>query len=64
MAWLSVGTSHEDLCQKLSQHGILSDLEIKNAFRSTDRGDFVLPEDRYVIQYVFFFLINIYPQNF
>lgn len=46
MAWLSVGTSHEDLCQKLSQHGILSDLEIKNAFRSTDRGDFVLPEDR------------------
>lgn len=48
MAWLSVGISNEDLCNKLIQYGILKDNQIIEAFMHTDRGDFVLDEDRYV----------------
>lgn len=46
MAWLSVGESHADLCQKLINHEILKQGPILDAFLATDRGDFVFPEDR------------------
>lgn len=48
MAWLSVGESHADLCQKLINHDILKQGIILDAFLATDRGDFVFPEDRLV----------------
>jgi hypothetical protein len=46
MAWLSVGESHTDFCQKMINHEILKEGPILDAFRATDRGDFVFPEDR------------------
>lgn len=46
MAWLSMGTSNGDLCDKMVQHGVLQDGPILQAFQSTDRGDFVFPEDK------------------
>lgn len=48
MAWLSIGTSNEDLCLKLQGHQILKSGRILQAFQATDRGDFVFPDDRYV----------------
>jgi hypothetical protein len=49
MAWLSVGSSNDDLCEKLSFHGILKEGKILESFRLTDRGDFFPEEDRYVV---------------
>ena len=44
MAWLSAGTSNEDLIDQMITNGVIQDPQIENAFRFTDRGDFVLPE--------------------
>jgi hypothetical protein len=42
MAYLSVGTNHEELVDKMVMHGVLKEgTEILDAFRVTDRGDFV-----------------------
>eukprot|EP01039_Chlorochromonas_danica_P007794 gene7794-8605_t len=49
MAWLSVGNSNEELCEKMTLHGVLSPGPVLNAFLRTDRGDFVTPEDRSII---------------
>lgn len=46
MAWLSVGMSNDDLCDKLVQYGVLKESIVEAAFRITDRGDFVDAEDR------------------
>ena len=46
MAWLSVGVSNEDLCNKMMDLGLLEEGRILEAFRNTDRGDFVLEKDR------------------
>lgn len=46
MAWLSVGSSNEDLCRKLVENDVLRDGPILDAFRATDRGDFVAEEDK------------------
>jgi hypothetical protein len=47
MAWLSVGTSNQDLCDQLVDNGVLSvGSLIFEAFKYTDRGDFVLEADR------------------
>jgi protein-L-isoaspartate O-methyltransferase len=46
MAWLSVGTSNEELCEKLVENGVIRSQEILRAFSCTDRGDFVQPEFR------------------
>eukprot|EP01031_Cornospumella_fuschlensis_P034034 gene34034-41194_t len=46
MAWLSVGTSNNDLCEKMVHHGLLKEGPILEAFRATDRGDFVIPEEK------------------
>ena len=46
MAWLSIGNSNEDLCQKLIENDVLQPGTILEAFRATDRGDFVAAEDR------------------
>lgn len=47
MAWLSVGTSNEDLCEKMIENEVLyEDTNILKAFQNTDRGDFVPPDDR------------------
>jgi hypothetical protein len=47
MAWLSVGSSNEDLCQKMVDNDVLREGPLLDAFRATDRGDFVPEEDRY-----------------
>lgn len=47
MAWLSVGETNDDLCDKLLEHGVLQQGNIMNAFRHTDRGDFVQQDNRY-----------------
>jgi hypothetical protein len=41
MAWLSVGTTNEDLCDKMVDHAVLEAGIIQDAFRNTDRGDFI-----------------------
>lgn len=46
MAWLSVGTTNEDLCDKLLENGVLEAGSILDAFRNTDRGDFVQQDSR------------------
>ena len=46
MAWLSVGDTNDDLCNKLVGHGVLRPGAILNAFRVTDRGDFVQQDCR------------------
>lgn len=46
MAWLSVGVSNDDLCDKLIEHGVLKNEQIIAAFQHADRGDFVQEEDR------------------
>lgn len=47
MAWLSVGTSNEDLCEKMIENEVLyEDTNILKAFQNTDRGDFVPSDDR------------------
>jgi len=47
MAWLSVGTCNDDLCRKMVQHGVLKEgTKLLDAFMNTDRGDFVLDNDR------------------
>lgn len=47
MAWLSIGTSNDDLCSKLQSYSILQEgTDIMAAFRDTDRGDFVPMDDR------------------
>lgn len=47
MAWLSVGETNDDLCDKLLEHGVLQHGSILNAFRNTDRGDFVQQDNRW-----------------
>eukprot|EP00596_Hydrurales_sp_CCMP1899_P001960 CAMPEP_0119038168 /NCGR_PEP_ID=MMETSP1177-20130426/6891_1 /TAXON_ID=2985 /ORGANISM="Ochromonas sp, Strain CCMP1899" /LENGTH=488 /DNA_ID=CAMNT_0007000351 /DNA_START=323 /DNA_END=1789 /DNA_ORIENTATION=- len=46
MAWLSVGSTNDDLCNQLKQHGVLQTGAIFAAFRHTDRGDFVQQNKR------------------
>lgn len=48
MAWESIGSNNDELCDKLLSHSVLkSDMtNLIEAFRKTDRGDFVLPEFR------------------
>jgi hypothetical protein len=42
MAWLSVGTCNDDLCEKLVLHGVLKEgTKYLEAFLNTDRGNFV-----------------------
>ena len=48
MAWLSVGTTNDDLCDKLLENRVLEAGSILEAFRNTDRGDFVQQESRSV----------------
>jgi protein-L-isoaspartate O-methyltransferase len=43
-----MGTSNDDLCQKLHDNGVISDPEVLKAFRITDRGDFVQQNQRSV----------------
>jgi hypothetical protein len=52
MAWLSVGSSNDDLCEKLIFHGILKEGKILESFRLTDRGDFFPEDDRYVASFL------------
>lgn len=40
MAWLSVGSSNEELVDLMVFHGLLKDEKVVAAFRATDRGDF------------------------
>ena len=49
MAWLSVGNSNEDLVDKMCGHGVMVPGRILDAFRHTDRGDFVQQNHRYVV---------------
>ena len=44
MAWLTVAYSNEELCDKLVAYDILQPDIIQEAFRVTDRGDFVPDE--------------------
>jgi hypothetical protein len=47
MAWLSIGTSNQDLCEKLVDNDVLDEGSlIFKAFKYTDRGDFVSEADR------------------
>lgn len=47
MAYLSVGTCNEDLCNKMVRYQVLKeDSLILESFIHTDRGDFVIPEER------------------
>lgn len=54
MAWLSVGQSNEELLSVMTQNRVFktepsspyNDL-ILEAFKNTDRGDFVFPIDRF-----------------
>ena len=53
MAWLSVGSSNEELINKMVQNKVFKTepydkykAKILAAFQNTDRGDFVLPTDR------------------
>ena len=39
MAWSTMGTSNEDMCNKMQRLGLLSD-NLSGAFRNVDRGDF------------------------
>ena len=41
MAWIAIGSSNEDLCDKLINLNVLKSEDIVRAFRLTDRGDFV-----------------------
>jgi hypothetical protein len=42
MSWRSIGTSNQDLCEKLVDNGVLHEGSlILEAFKYTDRGDFV-----------------------
>jgi hypothetical protein len=59
MAWLSVGISNEDLCAKMVENGVLREGALLDAFRFTDRGDFVEEEDRYCIAHALRTLILI-----
>lgn len=45
MAWLSSGTSNEDLVNQLVHNGVIKSIPIKNAFQFTDRGDFIQPQE-------------------
>ena len=49
MAWLSIGDTNDDLCDKLVGHGVLRLGAILNAFRVTDRGDFVQQDCRLAV---------------
>jgi hypothetical protein len=49
MVWLSVGTTNEDFCDKMVDHPVLEAGIIQEAFRNTDRGDFVSEKYRLVI---------------
>jgi len=47
MAWLSVGTCNDDLCNKMVQHGVLKEgSALLEAFQKTDRGHFVPLDER------------------
>ena len=47
MAWLSIGTCNEDLCNKMVQHGVLKEGSLLlEAFQRTDRGNFVPAAER------------------
>jgi protein-L-isoaspartate O-methyltransferase len=51
MAWLSVGTSNDDLVEKMQMFGVLRNDDPRHhrlidAFLNTDRGDFVPQEQR------------------
>ena len=59
MAWLSVGNSNEDLVDKMCGHGVMVPGRILDAFRHTDRGDFVQQNHRYVRK----FLLYIFSQS-
>lgn len=50
MAWLSIGDTNDDLCNKLVGHGVLRLGAILNAFRVTDRGDFVQQDCRLAVR--------------
>ena len=41
MAWLSVGTTNDELCNRMIELNVLRSENIIKAFRLTDRGDFV-----------------------
>lgn len=48
MAYLSVGTCNEDLCNKMVRYQVLKeDSLILESFIHTDRGEFVIPEERF-----------------
>lgn len=40
MAWRTVGTSNEDMCQKLGEIGVIKDETMMSAFLNVDRGLF------------------------
>ena len=47
MAWISAGSSNEELVEQLIDNGVIrSKSKIENAFKYTDRGDFVPREFR------------------
>ena len=44
MAWISAGNSNKELVEQLEENGVIKSSKIKQAFKFTDRGDFVPPE--------------------
>ncbi|KAF3764000.1 protein-L-isoaspartate O-methyltransferase [Cryphonectria parasitica EP155] len=40
MAWLSSGSSNENMVQQLCHHGLITDERVKDAFRKVDRGHY------------------------
>eukprot|EP01035_Chromulina_nebulosa_P022864 gene22864-29613_t len=47
MAWLSIGQTNEELCNKLQENNVITSSVIINAFKLTDRGDFVQQKYRH-----------------
>jgi hypothetical protein len=46
MAWLSVGTTNEELVEQLVENKVIRSPHLLAAFKYTDRGDFIQPEFR------------------
>ena len=60
MAWLSVGNSNEDLVDKMCGHGVMVPGRILDAFRHTDRGDFVQQNHRYVREIHYTLMVSMF----
>jgi hypothetical protein len=65
MAWLTVAQSNEELVNKLINHQVLTDDKLIQAFRLTDRGDFVQETRRYYYNWIrdLFVIISVVLHN-